>query len=358
MKKENHLICYKNLLLKRFNDFLFKFSSKREAIKSNYFDVLDGWRGISILLVLSAHLLPLGPKPLQLNFTAGVMGMSLFFTLSGFLIANFLIHRPNVYDFIIRRFFRILPLAWLYLVIAFLILNIDYERFISHILFVANYPPMTLVHGTSHFWSLCVEIQFYVGIATLFLIFRTKALYIAAFLCFFFTWYRINDGVYVAINTYYRIDEILVGVIIALAYNDKLGKVLPKIFRSINPSYVLVLFLISCHPDGGPVNYFRPYLAATLVASTIYAKENVLTELLSLKILTYLASISFALYVIHPLLVNTWFGSGDTFERYAKRPILFVVLFVLAHYSTFHYEKYWINFAKKVTNKKRKKIIY
>ena len=36
--------------------------------------VLDGWRGVSILLVLSSHLLPLGPKRWQLNEMAGPMG--------------------------------------------------------------------------------------------------------------------------------------------------------------------------------------------------------------------------------------------------------------------------------------------
>jgi peptidoglycan/LPS O-acetylase OafA/YrhL len=72
---------------------------------------LDGWRGISILCVLAAHLLPLGPKAWQLNATAGPMGMALFFTLSGFLITHFLLNHAGVLDFLIRRFFRIVPLA-------------------------------------------------------------------------------------------------------------------------------------------------------------------------------------------------------------------------------------------------------
>ena len=40
--------------------------------------VLDGLRAISIVLVLATHMLPLGPKSLRLNETAGAMGMSLF----------------------------------------------------------------------------------------------------------------------------------------------------------------------------------------------------------------------------------------------------------------------------------------
>jgi hypothetical protein len=45
--------------------------------------VLDGLRAISILLVLATHMLPIGPKVLRLNETAGAMGMSLFFSLFG-----------------------------------------------------------------------------------------------------------------------------------------------------------------------------------------------------------------------------------------------------------------------------------
>ena len=50
---------------------------------------LDGLRAASILLVLAAHLLPLGPAVLQLNSTAGLSGMAIFFSLSGFLIVRF-----------------------------------------------------------------------------------------------------------------------------------------------------------------------------------------------------------------------------------------------------------------------------
>ena len=82
--------------------------------------VLNGWRGLSILLVLSAHLLPLGPKPWQLNHTAGLLGMVLFFILSGFLIPTALLREPRVRAFLVRRFARVVPLAWLYFVIALL----------------------------------------------------------------------------------------------------------------------------------------------------------------------------------------------------------------------------------------------
>lgn len=169
------------------------------------------------------------------------------------------------------------------------------------------------------------------------------------FLCLCITLYRVSDGAHIAINTYYRIDEILVGVFVALVYNKKMG----EFFEWVNPYYFMVLLLVSYHPDSGFINYFRPYFAAILIASTLYQSPPKLAKLLNLRILVYLASISYALYVIHPLLTHTWLGSGETIEKYAKRPLLFAVLFLLAHLSTFYYEKYWISLAKKITNNKK-----
>lgn len=347
-------------MLDNLKALFYRLVSVRETSTDNYFHVLDGWRGLSILFVLATHLLPLGPKVWRLNETAGPIGMALFFTLSGFLITNFLIHRPNIYDFVIRRFFRIIPLAWLYLAIALPILGASLDSYFPHFFFYGNWPlyegvtHLSFVAGTSHFWSLCVEMQFYVGVALLVLILKDRALFLIPFFCLFITMYRINDGVLIGINTYYRIDEILVGVIVALAYNNKIGGFLPRLFEWVNPYYVFAILILSCHPDSGFMNYFRPYLAATVVASTLYNPSPSLAKFLNLKILVYLASVSYALYVIHPLLAHTWLGSGETIEKYAKRPLLFAVLFLLAHISTFYYEKYWISLAKKLTKKKGK----
>ncbi len=42
-------------------------------------------------------------------------------------------------------------------------------------------------------------------------------------------------------------------------------------------------------------------------------------------------------------------------EKYIKRPLLFAVLFVLAHLSTFYYEKKFISFGKALSLKIQKK---
>ena len=65
----------------------------------NRFLPLDGWRGLSIILVLLGHLFPLGPKLWAMNGAIAATGMSLFFILSGFLILNVLINEKMLLIF-------------------------------------------------------------------------------------------------------------------------------------------------------------------------------------------------------------------------------------------------------------------
>ena len=78
----------------------------------NRIPMLDGWRAISILLVMAGHLLPLGPSWLGLNELSGAAGMAIFFCLSGFLIVTFLYQGMPVPVFLQKRIARIVPLAW------------------------------------------------------------------------------------------------------------------------------------------------------------------------------------------------------------------------------------------------------
>ena len=326
---------------------------KDSAAAGSRLNVLDGWRGISILLVLGCHLLPLGPKPWQMNSAAGVMGMAIFFTLSGFLITSFLLNNTSVVDFLIRRIFRIVPLAWLYMAIALFVMNSTPDVYIANFLFVANWPPMWLGSANGHLWSLCMEVQFYLGIALLVVLMRNKWMLLIPFLCIAVTLYRVMNEVHVAINTYYRIDEILAGCILALIYHGKLGNTLVRFPQQLGIAQILLflLFIVSSHPEAGFMNYLRPYFAAAMVGSTLFNNQTYVAQLLNNRLLFYIATISYALYVVHPLLEQSWLGSGDTLEKYLKRPLLFAAVFITAHISTFYYEKWWIAFGKTFSRK-------
>ncbi len=327
------------------------------------FVVLDGWRGISILMVLAAHLLPLGPKPLQLNVAAGLFGMVLFFNLSGFLITHFLLHRTDVLDFLIRRLFRILPLVWLYMAIVLLVYSgsspfsspgsslVSGETWLAHMLFYANYPPKPLIPATDHLWSICVEIHFYLGIALLVALLKKRGLMLLPFLGIGFTLLRVMNDMHFSVITHFRIDEILAGAILALIYNDKLGKGLREFLSQSSALFLLPLLVVSCLPDAGFLNYLRPYVAAALIGVTLLNPQSRLVPLLSTRFLGYIAAISYALYVIHMFLMTTWLGSGEGLEKYSKRPLLFLTLLIAAHLSTFYYEKRWIALGRRISEK-------
>ncbi len=315
--------------------------------------VLDGWRGISILLVLGAHLLPLSPKSWRFNEMAGPMGMAVFFTLSGFLITRFLLKNDSVRDFLIRRVCRIVPLAWLSLAVVLPAVGAPLPDYLPNFLFYANLPPYHLVEITAHFWSLCVEAQFYAGVALLVALLGKRGLMLLVPIGLAVTAFRIASGAEIAIVTWHRVDEILAGAMLALAYGDKLGAWPARVLPRCNVYVVLVLFAISCHPASGFANYARPYLAALLVGTTLYRPPQLAGRVLRSRALAYIAEISFALYVFHGILANTWLGEGDKLVKYLKRPFLIAASFGLAHLSTFYYEHRWIELGKRLSSHKR-----
>lgn len=129
---------------------------------------LDGWRAIAILLVIAEDLQvgTLGRLP----FHTGLHGVTLFFVPSGYLITRRSLSEKertgtiNLPAFYWRRFRRLMPAAWTYLLVLLVLLlvagrAIPVVGFLSALLFFRNYSdPRGL---TGHFWSLSIEKQFY-----------------------------------------------------------------------------------------------------------------------------------------------------------------------------------------------------
>jgi len=168
------LVNYK-LLVKYFNNVINKlFADITEVpviLQDNYYPALTGLRGVAILMVLLHHFgvdnytLPYGV------FIDSNAGVHIFFVLSGFLITTLLLKeklangRIRLSDFYIRRALRILPVAYLFLLILMVLnhyyhLHIPRADFIASLLFYKNLPMLNEPY-TAHFWSLAVEEQFY-----------------------------------------------------------------------------------------------------------------------------------------------------------------------------------------------------
>lgn len=152
--------------LQKINHFLFPYDSK-----PYHFKALDGLRGIAVLFVVFSHL---NNNHILLfkffNFsTAGKYGVYLFYVLSSYLLDKQIILKliNNKADlkywiyYALRRFFRIIPLYFLILIINyFLNLNDVYwsleftqKEIINHFL---------LLEGKDIFWSIPVEFKYYI----------------------------------------------------------------------------------------------------------------------------------------------------------------------------------------------------
>ncbi len=146
-----------------------------EAINQKYFPSLNGLRGISIIMVVVAHLHLSNNNYFNIIFN-GSLGVNIFFVLSGFLITTLCIREQkltndiSLYNFYVRRILRIFPVAYLYLAVLF-ILNIVYHlsisriQFLGSLLYVMNFSYFKINSFswfTGHYWSLSVEEQFYI----------------------------------------------------------------------------------------------------------------------------------------------------------------------------------------------------
>lgn len=312
--------------------------------------VLDGWRAVSILLVLAAHMLPLGPRSLGLNGAAAVAGMSCFFTLSGFLITSTIHKHPTISTFLIRRTFRILPAAYLTMGIYLMIQQKPWSFYAPHYLFYVNYDHPHATSLTAVFWSLCVEIHFYVLAAALLATAGFRGLLALPALGLAITGLKIHQNDPHSIVTHLRADEIMVGVTLALIWLGTLGGVGRGLGRIIaaTPWYAwAALFGVSSLEASGPLQFAQPYLAGAMIGGTLLSPRPS-NRWLTTKTMRYIAEISYSLYVIHPGVTLGWLGSGDRFVKYMKRPLAFLLLWALAHTSTFTYERAFILAGKRL----------
>lgn len=319
---------------------------------SNHLPVLDGVRALSILLVLATHWLPLNQLWWEAGTSVGMLGMACFFVLSGYLITLQLLRRGSALSFAVQRLARVLPLAWLCAVVVALLIPMDGPTLLSHVLFYANLPPQTLTHPLDHYWSLCVELQFYAVAAVLLMLRPTFTGWLILTLLLAVTAFRVITGSTVGSVTWVRADDILAGAALAWAIHGAPWRERARDFLAMPalPWLSGAFLCASCvlTVEGNPLAYLRSYLAAVWVGSLICQPASFTTRMLSHRRWRYLATVSYAVYILHVPLTATWLGSGELLEKYLKRPLLAAVVFTLAHISTFHFERHFIAWGRRL----------
>jgi peptidoglycan/LPS O-acetylase OafA/YrhL len=137
---------------------------------------LDGWRAISIIIVMLSHVefatgFPTHAFPWWGRVFQGDLGVRIFFVISGFLITYLLLAegdrtgRPSLKQFYIRRVLRIFPVYYVFVAVLVALAAAGFysdawSTWIGTLTFTRN----IIGRGDSatvHFWSLAVEEQFY-----------------------------------------------------------------------------------------------------------------------------------------------------------------------------------------------------
>jgi peptidoglycan/LPS O-acetylase OafA/YrhL len=314
-----------------------------------YIQTLDGWRAIAIGFVVAAHSAPsifqsFGMSADQAtDEKLGLLGVHIFFALSGFLITSRLLHEElqteevSLYSFYIRRAFRILPAAIFVLLVAgalstFDIISLTFGRWLSALLFFANYSNAQTSYHVGHFWSLAVEEHFYIFWPALFIVLAStkRRVSTAVSASIVIAVWRMVDWKYRITNdmsdkffsrTDVMGDTLLWGVTVALLAADPLWG--PRLRSAVSPRFVfpilcLAVASLSLAPPGGWKTGFLlmtlQHAAIPLVIFCTVATPNRLPgRVLESKIPMLIGRLSYSIYLWQQLFLtpapsSNWLG--------------------------------------------------
>jgi peptidoglycan/LPS O-acetylase OafA/YrhL len=295
-----------------------------------YIPTLDGWRAIAIIGVMASHAghsysAALGRESIFDRFALGTHGVNLFFAISGLLITSRLLEEwdrsgsVSLKRFYVRRAFRILPPALLYLSCVALLglfglLPVTREEFVAATLFFRNYlPPILGANGagffTSHYWSLGVEEHFYLfWPALLLLAGRKRALPVAITIALLIAAWRHVEAwreimLFNAIQpTYFarsdtRIDSIMWGVVAALALaRPEIRAVIERHLSTLVYLALLALYGAVTYRFGTRPTVWEASIVPVLIAGTVLRPRSVLGRVLENPVMRWIGRLSYSLY--------------------------------------------------------------
>jgi peptidoglycan/LPS O-acetylase OafA/YrhL len=339
---------------------------------------LDGWRGISILFVVAGHLITRhyntthNPEDPSIANVLSVWGVDIFFVISGFIITKLAFQEYNqtgsfsVREFYTRRFFRIIPPFYLYLLSVILVSSFSLivqpnHETLKAAAFVCNFPNVCSGWFAGHTWTLAYEEQFYLSFPLLFgLVGRNSRKFIAmlffALVMFPFVRFVLHfgDASRIAASFASGFSFICAGAVSA-AYEENI-KWLAKSRAAIYLSCCSALFLMGllflnatfAFPLGSSLAYMQislmltvlPVCIAWLVTSSVH-KSNLFTKVLTSPPLLFFGMISYSLYLWQQM-----FTGPESF--YLSSSLLFStpLLFVIATLSYYFVERPFVQLGK------------
>lgn len=288
-----------------------------------FYSQLEGLRGVAVFLVMISHFV-INQYLVQYQFLVlGSWGVNLFFVLSGFLITEILLkdiyheegNKKILKKFYIRRTLRIFPIYYLSILVLYF-LNVENSDQATVYAATYTYNWYHFITGASspamaHFWSLCVEEQFYLIWPMLLIIvkprhhlkliiimmaigFGSRLLYVGLHL------HNYSDFVYTTIAC---LDCLGMGALLAwLKLNNP--EFLRKILKHSSVPVLLTIITVAVSRAGNEIFYITSTLLTALVGFYIIGngamhRFTFFGKLLDNKQLRYVGRISYGVYVYH-----------------------------------------------------------
>lgn len=342
-----------------------------------YFKQLNGIRFIAVFLVLLDHwLVPYLPIPL------GHLGVVIFFVLSGFLITRILFANkdeienlklsawPKLIRFIYRRSLRIFPIYFILLCIGCFLNLSNFKNVWPWLL---TYTPniYIMIKGQwlgiwDHLWSLAVEEQYYL-IFPYFILFFNKKKYVKIFfsmiiigilsrvLFFALVPHKVIEKFWMFsyVNPLSAIDCFGLGGLLAYIYHYNFNLFFNFLNKNILLTISFVGVIISIFFSSFS-NFTYDNIWFSIIERTIFAifavflimialeeKDDYFGKFLQNKVIFYLGSISYGIYLYHNLVYNYYHLEGNTIWGYLSNKFTYVKFFN----SNLLLVKFFINFS-------------
>ena len=360
--------------------------------KLPHLDVLDGLRGVAILLVVGFHYFDFVKV-----FRIGWVGVDLFFVLSGFLITGKLVEtigRKGYFSgFYRNRILRIFPLYYAVLLLFFLslrllvsatnqpLLHFYTDHRLSFLLFLQNW---SLIFSgfpkemyLSHLWSLAVEEQFYLVWPIIIFFFRDRGklavglllwiLAVIAYRIYLYHQYPLAaDAMHYYCNSFCRSDSFVIGGLAFFLYDRKDQRLIHLSGYVLIFSLIVVLlgifWLRNARFDSlffATIGYtMNAILFATVILGALNYRAAQFAGMLQNRTLRYCGKISYGIYIFHlPVLLvlgthlHNWMTGhlqwNETVASFCSLACSLLACFSVSALSHRYYESYFLRLKKR-----------
>jgi len=268
---------------------------------------LDGWRGLSIALVLIGHFFPVP------GINLGVLGVEFFFVLSGRLMGEILfIERFPLKKFFKRRFSRIYPALLLFVIAAMIglagtFIAFKWKAALTALTFTYNYAGIFIKRAGAldHIWSLCVEEHSYILLALISVVISGRA-NVVRLLIMLSLLAMANGAIsYSALGmsyetSYWRTDVHIASILLSTSIRLlKADGRLPVVLNSPHVALAAAVggALLFFDPVPTPLHYVLGVPLLALAVNTLDFADGYVTGLLSTRPMVMLGLWSYSLYL-------------------------------------------------------------